>query len=267
MLTLNGVPVESFKFPAGESMLAVKPSVSMGDTSIVEWDYESDEEFFQLSLLVDIIRRNGGTDIELVVPYMPHGRQDRVMKPGDPLSIRVACDLINTMNFSRVITLDDHSSVVSALLNNHYPIDRLYILASFPSVMELLEGGAVIISPDAGAQKTNDSIAKEFSVPHLCASKTRDVTTGNIIGVVAPEVQGKVCLIVDDICDGGRTFIELSKALRANGATEVYLYVTHGIFSKGVDIFDGLIDGVFVANMINQVEGVEVWSDMSSSAT
>jgi ribose-phosphate pyrophosphokinase len=98
----------------------------------------------------------------------------------------------------------------------------------------------VLISPDAGAEKKIKELgnllsSNEKKVPLLCARKVRDTLTGAILATeIYGDVQGRDLIILDDICDGGRTFVELAKALRNQGAGDLYLYVTHGIFSKGL---------------------------------
>jgi ribose-phosphate pyrophosphokinase len=101
-----------------------------------------------------------------------------------------------------------------------------------------------LLSPDAGAEKKVRSVAKKISSPNqsidvLCASKTRDTRTGEITATeIHGDVKGKDIIILDDICDGGRTFIELAKVLRALNSGNIYLYITHGIFSKGLEVLE-----------------------------
>ena len=98
--------------------------------------------------------------------------------------------------------------------------------------------------------------AKELGLPMVRADKIRSTDTGEITGTVvySEHIGSKDFLIADDICDGGRTFIELAKVLRPLTDGKIYLYVTHGIFSKGLDVFEGLIDGVYTANPFPKVD-------------
>jgi ribose-phosphate pyrophosphokinase len=113
------------------------------------------------------------------------------------------------------------------------------------------------VSPDAGAEKKIFAFAKELGFENVVrAGKVRDVSSGKITGteVYVPEPAlyktDKDFLIVDDICDGGRTFIELAKKLRPMTTGKIKLLITHGIFSKGIEVFDGIIDEVLVINNI-----------------
>lgn len=124
-------------------------------------------------------------------------------------------------------------------------------MAAHEGVARIIHSSVTVVAPDAGAAKKAFAVASYYRLPLLTAAKVRDVKTGAIIRTEllgAATVAGRAALIVDDICDGGRTFIELAKVLRAAGADRVFLYVTHGIFSQGLGVFAGLIDGVFTTD-------------------
>jgi ribose-phosphate pyrophosphokinase len=123
----------------------------------------------------------------------------------------------------------------------------------------LISGKTVIISPDAGALKKIYKVAKATSLTVVEAKKVRDVATGNIVKteIDSSQLLGvDTAIIVDDICDGGRTFIELATVIRDSGFIgKLILCVTHGIFSKGLDVFDGpLFDAIYTMNNINSVD-------------
>jgi ribose-phosphate pyrophosphokinase len=115
----------------------------------------------------------------------------------------------------------------------------------------LATGALTLISPDAGASKKTVKIAEYFNgEPEVIqAQKLRNLKTGEIVKTeILGDVKGKKVLIADDICDGGRTFIELAKVLKNQGAIEVSLFITHGIFSKGLEVFEGLIDTIYTTD-------------------
>jgi ribose-phosphate pyrophosphokinase len=163
------------------------------------------------------------------------------------------------LNFESVTLWDVHSDVALALLNNVTNVEPEYFLGS------ILSGGKkdkyVLVSPDAGAMKKVAKIAKIFNCPMITASKIRNPQNGEITGTeihIPNEFIGRKFLIVDDLIDGGRTFIELAKAIRTanNGeATSIDLYVTHGIFSKGIDVLhDAGICNIYTANPFPTVD-------------
>lgn len=239
------------KFSGGELQPRLKEPII--DNVMIRADLCSSDSIFELMLLVDAIRRSGGPgkQIHLECPYLPYARQDRVCAEGESLALRVMCNLINDQAFTSVTIWDPHSDVATAL------IDRVQVKsqASFVTQMEL-PGDIILVSPDAGANKKTLEIAKATNWRMVRADKIRDPRDGSITDTVvySNHIGDKNFLIVDDICDGGRTFIELAKVLRPLTNGKVYLYVTHGIFSKGLDVFRGLIDQVYTANPFPSVD-------------
>lgn len=204
------------------------------------------DDVMALLLVTDAIRRDTpDAVIDLVCPYLPYARQDRVCYPGEALALRVFCDLINSQNYNSVEVWDAHSDVALALLNRVRHVPASDILLTLPPL-----NNVVLVAPDAGAAKRVLACAKKFNVSMVQAEKVRDTKTGAITETVvnSAHIDDKDFLIVDDICDGGRTFIELAKKLRPLTNGKVNLYVTHGIFSQGFEVFEGLIDTIYVAN-------------------
>lgn len=189
-------------------------------------------------MAVDALRRitAESTAIELVIPYFPYARQDRVCVEGEALGAAVMANIINSLNFSKVTIWDSHSDVSPALIHRVTNIDQVALLGRCEELNKRLSVGELtLISPDAGASKKTLKISEKFNgVPEVIqAHKVRDLKTGDIIKTeVLGDVKGKNVLIADDICDGGRTFIELAKVLKNEGALEVSLFITHGIFPK-----------------------------------
>lgn len=258
-LFVNGYEIALLieKFPAGESLVRivggyrVTSPISVG----IEMNFKGNGDIIDLLLLTDAVRRrwpNPGTTIDLSMKYMPYARQDRVCNTGESLSVKVIADIINAQGYSRVLCLDLHSDVSAALINNLSHID---ISGGIGLVLRQLHPDAVLVSPDAGANKKVLKFAKVRGFKTVVrADKERDVATGEILGtaVYSGHIGERDFLIIDDICDGGRTFIELAKALRPLTAGKIYLYVSHGIFSKGAEVFEGLIDGIYTANLMGE---------------
>ena len=162
----------------------------------------------------------------------------------------VFADLINAQGFSKVYTLDNHSPVSTALIDNVVEIDQRRIYR-----MVMLDMRAVtLICPDAGALKKTYAISKAFGGLEVVeCSKIRDVSDGSIKGVTVHDndLSGRNCVIFDDICDGGRTFIEIAKELRLLACHEITLYVSHGIFSKGFIELKKFINHVYTTIPFN----------------
>ncbi len=239
------------KFSGGE----IQPKIldAFGGKLFIKAHLTSADDIMHLVLLMDAIRRFGGNrraEVHLTCPYLPYARQDRVCARGESLAVKVMCDLINSLDFASVTVWDVHSDVSLALLNNVFNVPQRHF------VQRIDLSNTILVAPDAGAIKKTLDIAKAFSLPMVRADKVRSVEDGSIAGTVvySEHVGDRDFLIVDDICDGGRTFIELAKVLKPLTRGRVNLYVTHGIFSKGLHVFDGLIDRIYTANPFPEVD-------------
>jgi ribose-phosphate pyrophosphokinase len=238
------VPHTRLVFSGGE--VQVKIASRAPTSAIIEAHVRSSNDLMELLLVTDALRRDGTAVIRLVMPYLPYARQDRVCAPGEAHSLRVFCDIINAHQYDSVEVWDAHSDVALALLNRceHRTV------TTFLGRAIIAGHKTVLVAPDAGAIKKVDGLSKTHGLPYVRADKSRSTNTGEITGTIAysEHIGDADFLIVDDICDGGRTFIELAKALRPLTNGKVNLYITHGIFSRGTGVFDGLIDNVFVVN-------------------
>jgi ribose-phosphate pyrophosphokinase len=237
MKTLNllesNAQVELRKFAGGECHVKLHESYIEGDSVRIVTRLNSSDDLMYLCLVADALRNSGVKTIQAFIPYMPYARQDRVMVPGEPLSVKVVAGIINSLDFDKVEIFDAHSDVVVALLNNCKNISNHEMVRHFLSRLSLKE--FVLVSPDLGAFKKVDKLAQEikFTGELVTGIKVRDLSTGEIIksDVLTDDLKGKACVIVDDICDGGRTFIELASALKEKNAGELYFIASHGIFS------------------------------------
>lgn len=238
------IPVTVTRFPSGE--VNVKLEVSPGNTMQVHraftvsvQGYEPNTLFILACIknaLEDLLlRSNTKADIHLFMPYIPNARYDRHMVDGDSFGLQVFSDMLNILKFDRVLVSDPHSDVATSLIKNCVQIPQhVTVMNALAKSGEVYD---VLVAPDAGAAKKIYKAAQALNKPVVTMSKSRDVLTGQIKGVyLLDELPDNAkCLIVDDICDGGRTFIEAAKVLLGEGATSVDLFVTHGIFSAGLD--------------------------------
>jgi len=236
MISLVNGRFETFVFSGGE--VHVKVLECHPQAHIKAIIYNS-EDVMTLLMLCDALKRMGKTIQRIDIPYLPYARQDRVCNAGEALSLNVITHLINSIQAKQVCVTDVHSDVSLALVNNIHN----YEPASF-GLLDVI-GTKLVVCPDAGAEKRILKLKR----PYVMATKVRDVATGDIIETkLYGDVFERDVIIVDDICDGGKTFIELAKVLRASGAASVDLYVTHGIFSKGLGVFKGLLDHIYHYN-------------------
>lgn len=249
------VGLKVFDFPGGEVGVKIDigalGTLASAPSQTIVARMQNSRDFMALALVTDALRRIDRTPIELFMPYVPYARQDRIMVPGESFSLKVFANLINALEFDSVTVLDPHSDVTGALFERLKVITQLQIINGWRELTNRLMD-VTLVSPDAGANKKTAAIAgylghRDF----IRADKKRDLATGKIIETIvyADDLSGQTIAIIDDILDGGKTFRELAKALKAKGAAKVILYTTHGIFSNGVSVLleDG-IDELWVTN-------------------
>lgn len=247
--------MKKWTFPAGERGIQITEQVYNNQWYTVHCDFKGSDSIIDMLLEVDAVRRIAPRALlNLNIEYFPYARQDRVMQQGESHSLRVICDLINSQKFDSVETVDPHSDVVAALVNN------LTIKEQHEAVIDtispdLLDGYDYFVAPDAGALKKIYKLSKHLQKPVICASKQRDVTTGNVTASYVSKQDydnmiGKKLLVVDDICDGGRTFTELRDILPTTATVD--LYITHGIFSKGKKVLTDKFNQVFCYNDMSE---------------
>lgn len=255
------VPFDSFVFSGGE------PHIRLGkfDTSQAVYITHRIQSFNDVGLLlvaVDALQRIGVSTIHLILPYFPAARQDRVMVAGESLSVKVMANLINNLNLASVTILDPHSDVTPALLNNCISISNYSFISK---VLSNLPEHFILISPDAGASKKIYKLASKLNLPNVLeCGKKRNVATGALTGFSVPvdNLGNKPCLIVDDICDGGGTFLGLGEELKKKQAGDLYLAVSHGIFSKGLSQLSNRYKHIFSTDSFKTIENTNKFTQI-----
>lgn len=231
--------------------------------------------FQDLELIIcanQALKEIGVKSVKLFIPYCIGGRSDRKFQEGGINYIKtVIAPILNSQNFDEVRIMDPHSDVLEACINNFVKITNYQLLRmALPQIDNKNDAQERIclVSPDAGAYKKVFDVATWFKINEIItASKVRDVNTGKILRTEVPSIKDHSdemkYVIVDDICDGGRTFIELAKVIIAqNQEAKIYLVVTHGIFSAGFSELTNYFDGIYTTNscqdIINDPEDTDI---------
>lgn len=275
MYTLNLVYPEksdiSFKhskFPDGQQTIDITSAPAFVKSRDVKI-YSRLNNFRDLEVIIcanQALRELAVSSVSLYVPYFMGARSDRKFAEGGVNYLKqVICPIINAQKFDCVIVLDPHSDVLEACLNNYEKIDNHLIVKNALTDIDNKNGAQdriVLVSPDAGAYKKIFDVARKFGIDKIItANKVRDMKTGNILRTEIPVLdqhENLKYVIVDDICDGGRTFIELAKAIHDSRPTaEVYLVVTHGIFSNGFLELSREIKKVYCTNSYSDRNDIE----------
>lgn len=214
--------------------------VSHADTMVLRAD--SLNEFVYGMFLCDSIVESGGDISKLVLPYFPGARQDRVNPTGDVLfTAKSVADMINARDFSQVISVDPHSAAVPRYTwpYKSYPLESVY--------RKLWTGYSGVICPDKGAHIRAQTAGTVLGLPVTYGAKVRDESTGALTGFDITVEAGKHYVVIDDICDGGGTFVGLGELIRKQGAY-ADLFVTHGIFSKGTTALKKIYKNIYTTD-------------------
>lgn len=252
-ITLDDKPVglKTFTFSGGEVQvrldLAPDEIIAFHRIDITAHIWSSDD-LMELLLIANAIRRlYPSVTISLTLPYLPYARQDRACHRGEAFALDTLADLLKLGKFHPITVWDVHSEVAKDLIPGLVNVPAVEFVRHLP----LASNSTVVVAPDKGAKKRAAACADELYCPLVLATKSRNADDGSLADpqVNTPHIGAMDFLIVDDICDGGRTFVNLARVLRPLTDGKILLYVTHGIFSNGYNDLREVIDHIYVANL------------------
>lgn len=247
-----GINVNAFDRDLNAELVTVR--ITFGDSDEKGRKFSINDDLIALCQTVDALKTlYPYADFALDMPYIPYARQDRACSPGDAFSLRVLGQIINSLGFSVVTVVDPHSNVAQACIRNMHVITQVDI---FKNVREF--AGVHIVAPDAGARAKAEAFAKAVGAAGVVTcDKKREMSTGKIIGFkVLDNVDASGSyFVLDDICDGGRTFLEvataISEACGRRHVREIELAVTHGLFTQGTEKLEELYDVIYTTDSFN----------------
>lgn len=256
-LGTNQIVFESFTFSGGEPHIKLKTSLEKVVEVTITTRLNSFNNLGILLCAIDALRRTGVEKINLFLPYFPGARQDRVMISGEPLTVKIYAEILNQQELNSITVFDPHSEVTSAVLNNCFVMTNHRFIEK---ILQNINEELLLISPDGGALKKIYKVSEYLGgIEVVECSKKRNVTNGKLEGfkLYEEDLKGKTCLIVDDICDGGGTFMGLAEELKNKNAGDLYLAVSHGIFSKGTDSLNKYFKAIYTTDSFRDELGVQ----------
>ena len=195
--------------------------------------YPANDNLLELLIAIDALKRGSARRITAVIPYFGYARQDRKTGGRTPISAKLVANLITAAGVDRVLTMELHAGQIQGFFD--LPVDNLIVAPVFvPQIQQKFKGQELcIVSPDVGGVVRARSLAKRLDAELAIIDKRREKAgTSEVMNVIG-EVDGKVCILVDDIVDSGGTLCNAAVALKENGAKEVHAYVVHGVLSGG----------------------------------
>jgi ribose-phosphate pyrophosphokinase len=222
------------RFADMEIFVEILENVRGADVFVVQsTSYPANDHLMELLIIIDALRRASARRITAVVPYFGYARQDRKPGPRTPISAKLVANLITNAGADRVLTLDLHAAQIQGFFD--IPTDNLF--AAPVMVRDIRErfdlSTVMVVSPDVGGVVRARGLAKRINAPLAIIDKRRERAGDSEVMNVIGEVDGRTCILVDDIVDSGGTLVNAADALLEKGAKEVYAYITHGVLSGG----------------------------------
>lgn len=222
------------RFADMEIFVEIQENVRGSDVFIIQsTSFPTNDHLMELLIITDALRRASARRITAVIPYFGYARQDRKAGPRTPISAKLVANLITHAGADRVMTLDLHAGQIQGFFD--IPTDNLY--ASPVMVRDIKDkfdlSNLMVVSPDVGGVVRARGLAKRINAPLAIIDKRRERAGESEVMNVIGDVAGYTCILIDDIVDSGGTLVNAADALLANGAKDVYAYITHGVLSGG----------------------------------
>jgi ribose-phosphate pyrophosphokinase len=210
--------------------------------------------------MIDALKRASARRITAVIPYFGYARQDRKTMSRAPISAKLVADLLTSAGASRVLTVDLHAGQIQGFFN--IPVDTLIARPVLIDDIKNQVNGEqlVFVSPDAGGTERARGFAKKFDTEIAVIDKRRPEPGASQVMHVVGDVEGRECLIVDDICDSAGTLCHAAQALLNKGATGVKAYITHGVLTPAADdrIYNSVLKEIVVTDSIKPARFIEI---------
>ncbi|KAH7102700.1 phosphoribosyl pyrophosphokinase [Auriculariales sp. MPI-PUGE-AT-0066] len=263
-LNIPLTPCTVKKFSNGEINVKVGESVRDEDVFILQTgSADVNDNMMELLILISACKTASARRITAVIPCYPYARQDKKERSRAPITAKLIANMLAVAGCDHVITIDLHASQIQGFFD--FPVDNLY---SEPHMIAFIKReipgwkNSIIVSPDAGGAKRVTAIADKLGVEFALIHRTKDPKLQNAperCQILVGDVRGKVAILVDDMLDTGATAVSAAQSLQENGAAEVYVLISHGLFGSmdAATLADWPIAKMIVTNSNPQVENVK----------
>ncbi|WP_457090215.1 ribose-phosphate pyrophosphokinase [Microvirga sp. P5_D2] len=248
------------RFADMEVFVEIQENVRGEDVFIIQsTSYPTNDHLMELLIITDALRRASARRITAVIPYFGYARQDRKPAARTPISAKLVANIIAHAGVDRVLTLDLHAGQIQGFFD--IPTDNLFAAPTLArDIKEHLDGDRMVVSPDVGGVVRARALAKRIDASLAIVDKRRERPGESEVMNIIGDVAGRSCILVDDIIDSGGTLVNAADALLANGAKEVYAYITHGVLSGGAvaRIAGSKLKELVITDSIMPTEAVKV---------
>ncbi len=251
------------RFSDGEFNFQIEENARGGDIFIVQPTCPpTDKHLMELLIMLDTFSRASADRVTAVLPYFGYARSDKKDRPRVPIAAKLIANLITSAGADRILTMDLHASQIQGFFD--IPVDHLY---AAPIIVDYFQQNPIenmiVVTPDTGGAERARAYAKRLNTGLALVDKRREKANVAEVMNVVGNVEGKNCLIIDDMCDTAGTICKVAEALHNKGANEVYACFTHGIFSgKAIENIEGsYLKKIIVTNTIPLCEKAQPMKD------
>ncbi|MBD1163349.1 ribose-phosphate pyrophosphokinase [Pelagibacterales bacterium SAG-MED11] len=247
------------KFSDGEIYVEINENIRGNSIFIVQSiSSPANDNLMELLLCIDALKRSSAKNITAVIPYFGYARQDRKVVPRTSISAKLVSNLITKAGADRVVTVDLHAGQIQGFFD--IPVDNLFATPIFArhARKKIKSKKIVCVAPDVGGTERARALGKLLNVGLAIVDKRRPKPGQSQVMNVIGDVKGQTCIIVDDIIDSGGTIVNAAKALKAKGAKEVFVYITHGVLSGDAvkKIKNSVIKNLVITDTIDNSEKI-----------
>jgi len=255
------------RFADNEIFVEILENVRGSDVYVIQsTSFPANDHLMELLIITDALRRASARRITAVIPYFGYARQDRKVGSRAPISAKLVANLITHAGADRVMTLDLHAAQIQGFFD--IPTDNLFAAPVMArDIKEKFDLSKVmVVSPDVGGVIRARGLAKRINAPLAIIDKRRERAGESEVMNVIGDVAGYTCVLIDDIVDSGGTLVNAADALLANGAKDVYAYITHGVLSGGAvaRITSSRLKELVITDSIQPTEAVKKAANIRS---
>jgi ribose-phosphate pyrophosphokinase len=249
------------RFADMEIFVEIQENVRGEDVFVIQsTSFPANDHLMELLIMIDALRRASARRITAVIPYFGYARQDRKTAARTPISAKLVANLITHAGVDRVLTVDLHAGQIQGFFD--IPTDNLFgAPVMVRDIKERMNSSdKVVVSPDVGGVVRARAIAKRIDAPLAIVDKRRERAGESEVMNIIGEVEGRSCILVDDIIDSGGTLCNAAEALMNQGAQDVYAYITHGVLSGGAvsRIANSKLKELVITDSIQPTQAVRV---------
>ncbi len=245
------------KFADGEIYIEINENIRGNSIFIIQSvSSPANDNLMELLLCIDALKRSSAKNITAVIPYFGYARQDRKVVPRTSISAKLVSNLITKAGADRVVTVDLHAGQIQGFFD--IPVDNLFSTPIFArhAKKKIKSKKIICVAPDVGGTERARALGKLLNVGLAIVDKRRPKPGQSQVMNVIGDVKNQTCIIVDDIIDSGGTIVNAAKALKARGAKDVYVYITHGVLSGDAvkKIKNSVIKNLVITDTIDNVQ-------------